>query len=63
MQIVWALACEHVAASLTAMKRAFTSGAAVKLLLQLLVLPPEESNLFGQLTLLLVAMDEDVGGC
>lgn len=40
----------------------FTSGPDVELLLQLLVLPPQESNLFGQLTLLLVAVDEDVGG-
>lgn len=41
----------------------FTSGPDVELLLQLLVLSPQESNLFGQLTLLLVgAVDEDVGG-
>lgn len=45
------------------MKRVFTSGAGVELLLQLLVLPPQDAKLFGQLTLLLVAVDEDVGGC
>lgn len=41
----------------------FTSGAHVELLLQGLVLSPEEAHLVGQLTLLLVAVDEDVGGC
>lgn len=41
----------------------FTSGPDVELLLQRLVLPPEESNLFGQLALLLVAVDEDVRCC
>lgn len=41
----------------------FTSRAHVQLLLQDLVLAPEESHLIGQLTLLVVAVDEDVGGC
>lgn len=41
----------------------FTSRPHVELFLQGLVLSPEESHLIGQLTLLLVAVDEDVGGC
>lgn len=41
----------------------FTSRAQAELFLQDLVLSPEESHLIGQLTLLLAAMDEDVGGC
>lgn len=53
------LACWRVSAA----ERVVTSGPGVELLLQLLVLPPQESNLFGQLSLLLVAVDEDVGGC
>lgn len=57
------LACWRVGVRLSATERVFTSGPDVQLLLQLLVLPPQESNLFGQLTLLLVAVDEDVGGC
>lgn len=40
-----------------------TSGAQVELLLQGLVLSPEEPQLAGQLALLLRTVDEDVGGC
>ena len=44
-------------------RNCFTSRPHVELLLQGLVLTPEESHLIGQLTLLLIAMDEDVGSC
>jgi len=41
----------------------FTFRHQAELVLQHLVLSPEESHLIGQLTLLLVTVDEDVGGC
>lgn len=48
---------------LTKHKKSDTSGCHAELFLQSLVLSPEESHLLSQLTLLLVAVDEDVGGC
>lgn len=41
----------------------YTSWPHVELFLQGLVLSPKELDLIGQLSLLLVALDEDVGGC
>lgn len=40
-----------------------TFGHHAELLIEDFVLSPEETHLTGQLTLLLVTVDEDVGGC